>query len=104
MPRWVLPAIIFLLLIFAAAHRMEVTTMTRDGAKLVFVRDRWSGHVVEKIYTLASYRERSLDDNDPTPFDIAWLILTLLSFVWLYWAIKKTLQEKQTRGLGQGDV
>ena len=101
MPRWVLPAVIFLLLIFAFTQRYEVNSTTRGGYKYVFVRDKWSGCVTEKVYKpitgINSYQQYDLYGYDDVWWSLAWIATSLIVFIWLYLSIKRTLVERSRK-------
>jgi len=101
MPRWVLPAVIFLLLFFLFANRYEVNSTTKEGYKYVFVRDKWSGCITEKIYKpvagKSSYQELDLCGDEYVWWDLTWASALLITFIWLYLSVRRTLIEKSRK-------
>jgi len=100
MPRWVLPAVILLLLFFAYAFRWEEgPKRTVEKATIIYKYDRWTGQDLVKIYTT---RETVLRVTNPkidqehskADRDLAtgiWIVITFGVVLWLWLSIRKTL-------------
>lgn len=99
MPRWILPAVLLMLLLVAFAFRWdEGSTKTFSHTIVEFKHDRWTGQNWVKVYRLygrIAVTERAIEKvgiNYPyqlkNGLTIEWTIATVLAAGWLLWSVR----------------